>query len=63
MYNSESFVDWRRTGFPTLTPNPDAATQEIPRRFPYASDPITYNPNTPDLGNEPLWQRVWWDVE
>ena len=63
MYNSESFVDWRRTGFPTLTPNPDAATQEMPRRFPYASDPITYNPNTPDLGNEPLWQRVWWDVE
>ncbi len=61
MYNSEVFVDWRRTGYPTLSPNPVAATQEIPRRFPYATDPITYNPNTPDLGNDPLWQRVWWD--
>lgn len=61
MYNQETFTDWRRTGFPELVPNPVASVQEIPRRFPYASDPITYNPNTPDLGNDPLWQRVWWD--
>ena len=61
MYNSEAFVDWRRTGYPELTPNPLATIQEIPRRFPYATDAITYNPNTPDLGNEPLWIKVWWD--
>jgi len=61
-YRSESFVDWRRTGYPKLTPNPEAATQEIPRRFPYPTDALTYNPNTPDLGNEPLWKNVWWDT-
>jgi len=62
MYNSEAFVDWRRTGFPVLVPNALATTPEIPRRFPYATDPITYNPNTPDLGNTPLYHRVWWDA-
>ena len=66
-YNTEAFNDWRRTGFPVLEPNPLGAgpsgAPEIPRRFPYATDAITYNPNTPDLGNNPLWQRVWWDAE
>ncbi len=61
-YRSESFVDWRRTGYPILTPNPAAAKAEIPRRFPYPTDALSYNPNTPDLGNEPLWERVWWDT-
>ncbi len=60
-YRSESFVDWRRTGYPKLTPNPVASKQEIPRRFPYPTDALSYNTNTPDLGNEPLWKRVWWD--
>lgn len=60
-YRTESFTDWRRTGYPILSPNPAAATQEIPRRFPYAQSSITYNPNTPDLGAAPLYKRVWWD--
>lgn len=66
-YNSIAFNDWRRTGFPVLVPNPLGAgpggAPEIPRRFPYATDPNTYNPNTPDLGANPLWERVWWDTQ
>jgi hypothetical protein len=59
MYNFEAYNDWRRTGFPTLTPNAAAAGKEIPRRFPYATDPITYNPNTPS--GVTIWDRIWWD--
>lgn len=66
-YNTEAYNDWRRTGYPVLVPNPLGAGPSgqpvIPIRFPYATDPITYNPNTPDLGNTPLWQNVWWDVD
>ncbi len=61
MYNFEAYNDWRRTGYPELTPNPVATVQEIPRRFPYATDPITYNPNTPQ--DVSIWDRVWWDKE
>lgn len=60
-YRTESFTDWRRTGYPVLSPNPMAATQKIPRRFPYPTDALTYNPNTPDLGPAPLYEKVWWD--
>ena len=59
MYNFEAYNDWRRTGYPALTPNPAAAGKEIPRRFPYATDPVTYNPNTP--ANVTIWDRIWWD--
>ncbi len=59
MYNFEAYNDWRRTGFPTLTPNPSAGGKEIPRRFPYATDPITYNPNTP--ADVTIWDHIWWD--
>ncbi len=59
MYNFEAYNDWRRTGFPVLTPNSAASGKEIPRRFPYATDPITYNPNTP--ADVTIWDHVWWD--
>ncbi len=59
MYNFEAYNDWRRTGFPVLTPNPANPGKGIPRRFPYATDPITYNPNTP--AGVTIWDRVWWD--
>jgi hypothetical protein len=61
MYNFEAYNDWRRTGYPELVPNPAAGGKDIPRRFPYASDPITYNPNTPQ--NVTIWDRVWWDKQ
>ncbi|MCD4694936.1 MAG: SusD/RagB family nutrient-binding outer membrane lipoprotein [Bacteroidales bacterium] len=60
VYSTEIFNDFRRTNNEIgLSPNPVAATQEIPRRYPYATDPVTFNPNTPSgVG---IWNRVWWD--
>jgi hypothetical protein len=62
-YQAEAYNDWRRTGMPVLTPNPDGSgpniTPEIPRRFPYSTDEINYNSNCPDYGT--IWDRVWWD--
>jgi len=57
-YQAEPFNDWRRTGLPYLTPNVQGL--EVPRRFPYPTEEITYNPNTPTYGN--IWNRVWWDA-
>jgi len=57
-YQAEIFNDWRRTGLPVITPNMQGL--EIPRRYPYPTEEITYNPNTPPYGN--IWNRVWWDV-
>jgi hypothetical protein len=54
----EAFTDWRRTGFPDLSPT--AGTQ-IPRRLPYATDERQYNPNVPDYGT--IFSRLWWDVQ
>jgi hypothetical protein len=59
MYNFEAYNDWRRTGLPKLTPNPVASGKEIPRRFPYPTDALTYNPNTPQ--GVSIWDRIWWD--
>jgi hypothetical protein len=53
------FNDWRRTGIPSLSLVPGAKTTEIPRRFPYAQDEITYNSNTPS--GITITQRLWWD--
>jgi hypothetical protein len=55
----QPFNDWRRTGIPALSLVPGAKTTEIPRRFPYAQDEITYNSNTP--ANVLITQRLWWD--
>ena len=58
-YSFEAYNDWRRTGEPELTPNPLASGKEIPRRFPYPTDALTYNPNTPQ--NVTIWDHIWWD--
>jgi len=51
----EAYVDYRRTGFPNLTP---VTGTSIPSRFPYPTDERLYNPNTP---NATIWQSLWWD--
>ncbi len=51
----EPYNDWRRTGLPVLIPNNGLA---IPTRFPYGSDEIAFNPNTPNLT---IFDKVWWD--
>ncbi|WP_053405929.1 SusD/RagB family nutrient-binding outer membrane lipoprotein [Persicobacter sp. CCB-QB2] len=62
----ESWVDYRRTGYPMLTPpdNSELPSGKIPRRFPYAESEYLYNAvNVPDLNKEDgLLQRMWWDV-
>jgi hypothetical protein len=55
----ETFHSWRRTGIPELVPNPNGATPEIPRRFPYSTGEQLYNPNTPT--GISITDRVWWD--
>ncbi|MCK7509013.1 MAG: SusD/RagB family nutrient-binding outer membrane lipoprotein [Desulfobacterales bacterium] len=63
----ESWTDYRRTGFPVLTPTPGGDHNQnpggaIPRRLPYCQTERLYNPNVP----EPLptlQDRFWWDQE
>ncbi|HFK5552132.1 TPA: SusD/RagB family nutrient-binding outer membrane lipoprotein [Elizabethkingia anophelis] len=65
----ESWVDWRRTGFPvfTIMPSFNMTGNIIPRRLSYPQ--IEINVNTSSLQNGPgipipfesLKERVWWD--
>jgi hypothetical protein len=54
----EVFNDWRRTGFPTLTPLTGNA---IPRRLVYPQTELDLNGNTPKNIN--LFGRVGWDIQ
>ncbi len=56
----EVWSDWRRTGFPTLTPNPDAEETQIPRRLPTAQSERLYNDNSVVVSD--ILQPVWWDA-
>ncbi|WP_375438390.1 SusD/RagB family nutrient-binding outer membrane lipoprotein [uncultured Hymenobacter sp.] len=66
----ESWANWRRSGYPVLTPvvYPNNATNgQIPRRFTYPISEITSNPNNyrtasaAVTGGDNLTGRVWWD--
>jgi hypothetical protein len=66
----ESWINWRRSGYPVLTPvvYPNNATNgQIPRRFPYPTTEITSNPDNyrgasaAVPGGDNLSGRVWWD--
>ena len=65
----ESWVDWRRTGFPVLTHTGVNLTGGvIPRRLPYPQLEINLNRAALEAGPgvpvpiEALKQRVWWDA-
>lgn len=67
----ESFANFRRSGFPALTPNPmgtplPASTGGFARRVPYplnerSVNPAGYNGAVASLGGDDVTQRVFWD--
>jgi hypothetical protein len=66
----ECWCNWRRSGFPVLTPvsYPNNATNgTIPRRFPYPLDEANTNPinykaaHDAIPGGDVMTSRVWWD--
>lgn len=68
MENSESYNDWRRTGYPIITEADWSACMNFgsgihhsaPNRFPYPAIAIQRNVNTP--ANVDSWTaKVWWD--
>ena len=69
--SSESWTDWRRTGFPTLSAPADANLSGMPRRMPYPEGEYLYNAdNVPmPLTSSPddkfgvtSTYRLWWDM-
>jgi tetratricopeptide (TPR) repeat protein len=64
-FSPEVYTDWRRTGFPALTP---VKGNTIPRRFPYPQSERLYNfdnvkavaPNFQDP-NFIFTDKLWWD--
>jgi len=62
----EAWTEWRRTGFPALSPVFDANTTSIPKRFFYASDEISKNSANFNAavamlnGGDELTSPVWW---
>jgi hypothetical protein len=72
MDENESFANWRRSGFPTLTPVsfPGNVTNgTIPRRFTYpqgeaSTNTANYASAVSGLSNgDKMTSRVWWDVQ
>ncbi len=57
---AESWADWRRTDFPTLSPITGA---QVPRRFPYPVSERTRNRVQLEKvsAGVSLFSRVWWD--
>lgn len=65
----ESWSNWRRTGFPVLTPTNDPnrwEANQIPRRLKYweneiSSNPANYKAASDRMGGDLFMTRVWWD--
>lgn len=66
----ETYSNWRRSGFPLLTPSPtgESNSQTIPRRFEYSLTEKQQNTANVEaaiqaLGTDDWNRRVWWDKE
>lgn len=58
----EVWADWRRTGIPSLTPNPESTISNIPRRLLTPQTELDYNTNAPAFTNlNQLLTPMWWD--
>ncbi|HRW76302.1 MAG TPA: SusD/RagB family nutrient-binding outer membrane lipoprotein, partial [Saprospiraceae bacterium] len=58
----EVWTDWRRTGIPSLSPNPNGAANgvtSIPRRLPTSQEERNYNTNA--QVQQDITVPVWWD--
>jgi len=55
----EVWTDWRRTGFPALSPNPDGNVSGIPKRLPTSVDERNYNTNAVVKTN--LLEKMWFE--
>lgn len=64
----ESWVDFRRTGYPVLPAveganHPQNPNGEVPRRFPYPQNELLHNgANVPSMVDD-LQDRFWWDID
>jgi hypothetical protein len=63
---TEAYAEWRRTGYPSLTPGPEVVLPQIPRRFPYPAletslNQASLNAALQRQGDVSLQGRVWWD--
>ena len=60
----EPWTDWRRTGYPALTPPSNRLTQvpNVPRSFFYPQSEIDLNPNAPGQKPADLQSKVFWDL-
>jgi hypothetical protein len=54
----EVWADYRRTGYPDLTPDPRGSINSIPQRYPTALDERLYNENMESITD--LTTPVWW---
>ncbi|SDF52257.1 Starch-binding associating with outer membrane [Mucilaginibacter pineti] len=69
MNGPEAYANWRRTGFPDLTPAPttESTVKTIPRRFEYPlteheQNSVNIAPAIAALGGTDDWTgKVWWD--
>jgi hypothetical protein len=67
-YGFETWADWRRTGYPVLSPSPAALNPggQIPRRLGYTTNESSlnsanYNAVIARQGPDELSTRIWWD--
>jgi hypothetical protein len=55
----EPYNDWRRTGYPALTPNQNSQSKQIPIRLITPRSERTLNPNATVVGS--MYTPVWWN--
>jgi hypothetical protein len=67
---TEAFANFRRSGFPALTPNPVrgdlGTTENFPRRLSYpdveaSANTANYNAAKTAMGGDKITSRVFWD--